>query len=56
MIIVLKPEATDADAKELLEHIASMGLRPLHMPGSERVVLGALGDERILGKGLARRG
>ena len=49
MIIVLKPEATDADAKELLEHIASMGLRPLHMPGSERVVLGALGDERILG-------
>jgi hypothetical protein len=24
------------------------GLKPLHMPGTERVVLGALGDERVL--------
>lgn len=49
MIIVLKPEASSAVAEELLERIASLGLRPLHMPGSERVVLGALGDERVLG-------
>ena len=27
---------------------AAAGLQPLHMPGSERVVLGALGDERVL--------
>jgi 3-deoxy-7-phosphoheptulonate synthase len=49
MIIVLKPEATAADAEEILRHIEALGLRPLHMPGSERVVLGALGDERVLG-------
>lgn len=49
MIIVLKPEADSAVAKEILEQIERLGCRPLHMPGSERVVLGALGDERVLG-------
>ena len=48
MIIVLKREATADDAQELLARIADKGLKPLHMPGSERVVLGALGDERVL--------
>ena len=48
MIIVLKPEATAADAQQLLTLIEAKGLKPLHMPGAERVVLGALGDERIL--------
>lgn len=49
MIIVLKPTATQADAEELLKKIASVGLKPLHMPGVERTVLGAIGDERRLG-------
>src|SRR4051794_41519025 len=48
MIIVLKREATPQDAQELLDRIADKGLTPLHMPGVERVVLGALGDERVL--------
>ncbi|REL32454.1 3-deoxy-7-phosphoheptulonate synthase [Thalassotalea euphylliae] len=48
MIIVLKPQATEADANEILDKIASLGLKPLYMPGIERTVLGALGDERIL--------
>ena len=48
MIIVLKPEATAADADAMLARIADLGLKPLHMPGSERVVLGALGDERAI--------
>src|SRR3989304_4160615 len=48
MIIVLNPHATKAHAEELRERIASLGLRPLYMPGQERVVLGALGDERAL--------
>lgn len=48
MIIVLKPQATRAHAAELIGRIAALGLRPLHMPGTERVVLGALGDERVL--------
>jgi 3-deoxy-7-phosphoheptulonate synthase len=48
MIIVLKPEATREVAEELLAKIAALGMKPLHMPGAERVVLGALGDERVL--------
>mgnify|MGYP002777042706 FL=1 len=48
MIIVLKPDAPEGSAQRLLDRIAGAGLQPLHMPGSERVVLGALGDERVL--------
>jgi 3-deoxy-7-phosphoheptulonate synthase len=48
MIIVLKREATPEVAQDLLAQIEAKGLTPLHMPGAERVVLGALGDERVL--------
>ncbi|MCA1660670.1 MAG: hypothetical protein LC648_00285 [Novosphingobium sp.] len=37
-----------AGPERLLARISGAGLQPLHMPGSERVVLGALGDERVL--------
>ncbi len=50
MIIVLKPKATKEQADELLKKIEALGLKSLYMPGSERTVLGALGDERILAK------
>ncbi|HEX7023535.1 MAG TPA: 3-deoxy-7-phosphoheptulonate synthase [Gemmatimonadales bacterium] len=48
MIIVLKPDATREHAEELMQRISALGLRPLYMPGQERVVLGALGDERAI--------
>ena len=48
MIIVLKPEATEREAREILDLIESVKLKPLYMPGTERIVLGALGDERVL--------
>jgi 3-deoxy-7-phosphoheptulonate synthase len=48
MIIVLKADATKSDADEILHKIESVGLKPLYMPGTERTVLGALGDERVL--------
>ena len=48
MIIVMKPDATADHIAALLARIESKGLKPLHMPGAERVVLGALGDERVL--------
>lgn len=48
MIIVLKPAATEAHANALLARIEQTGLKPLYLPGAERIVLGALGDERIL--------
>ncbi len=50
MIIVLKPTATEQDAKQILARIEEAGLKPLYMPGVERIVLGALGDERVLQK------
>lgn len=49
MIIVLKPTATKVDSDEILERIEELGLKPLYMPGVERTVIGALGDERKLG-------
>lgn len=48
MIIVLKPTATKKDADEIIARIAALGLKPLYMPGTERTVLGAIGDERVL--------
>lgn len=48
MIIVLRPEASREVADFLTQKIASLGLKPLYLPGTERVVLGALGDERTL--------
>ena len=48
MIIILKKEATKEQADVLLKVIKDHGLEPLYMPGSERTVLGALGDERVL--------
>lgn len=49
MIIVLKPGTQKETADRILERIEQMGLKPLYMPGTERVVLGAIGDERVLG-------
>ena len=48
MIIVMKPDASPDHVAALLERIEAKGLKALHMPGAERVVLGALGDERVL--------
>lgn len=48
MIIVLNPQATEADAQAILSRIEAKNLKPLYMPGVERIVLGAIGDERIL--------
>ena len=48
MIIILKANASKEEAQEVLQEIERAGLKPLHMPGVERTVLGALGDERVL--------
>ncbi|MDD5094574.1 MAG: 3-deoxy-7-phosphoheptulonate synthase [Dehalococcoidia bacterium] len=48
MIIILKPTATKQDADEIIARIDGLGLKPLYMPGTERTVLGAIGDERVL--------
>jgi 3-deoxy-7-phosphoheptulonate synthase len=48
MIIVLKKDARPEEAQEVIRLIEERGLEPLHLPGVERVVIGALGDERCL--------
>ncbi len=48
MIIVLKEGASKEDADAILTRIEALGLKPLYMPGQEKIVLGALGDERVL--------
>ena len=48
MIIIMKNEATRVQIDAILGRIAELGLKPLCMPGTEKVVLGALGDERVL--------
>lgn len=50
MIIILKTEATKAEADLIQEKISSLGLKPLYLPGEEKIVLGAIGDERQLEK------
>lgn len=49
MIIIMKPGAALEAEQEILLSIEKAGLKPLHMPGVERTVIGALGDERKLG-------
>lgn len=46
MIIVLSPNATKLDTESILNQIQSLGLKPLYLPGEEKIVLGAIGDER----------
>ncbi|SDK01645.1 3-deoxy-D-arabinoheptulosonate-7-phosphate synthase [Ferrimonas sediminum] len=48
MIIILKPHASKEEAQKLLRQIEQKGLKPLYMPGVERTVIGAIGDERVL--------
>jgi 3-deoxy-7-phosphoheptulonate synthase len=48
MIIILKQGSGKSDADPILRQIREQGLEPLYMPGDEKIVIGALGDERIL--------
>lgn len=48
MIIILKAGSSQTEAQDILDHIEGLGLRPLYMPGTERIVIGAIGDERVL--------
>lgn len=50
MIIILKAGASRKQAQDILSRIEKKGLKPLYMPGTERTVLGAIGDERVLGE------
>lgn len=48
MLIILRNNATKKQIDLMLEKIEKTGLKPLYMPGTEKIVLGAIGDERAL--------
>lgn len=55
MIVVMKPGASEAELALLVEHIRASGLREHVSRGTERVLVGAIGDERVLDTALIGR-
>ena len=50
MIIIMKKKTSKKDIDYVLNQIGKLGLKPLYLPGVEKIVIGAIGDERILEK------
>jgi len=48
MIIVLKPDATEAQVNHIVEKVEKLGLSPHVSKGSERTIIGVIGPEDIL--------
>src|SRR3989338_7575141 len=48
MIIVLKPDATQAQIDHIVERITKLGLKPMISKGVERTIIGVIGPEDIL--------
>ena len=48
MIIVLKPEATQAQVEHIVERVTKLGLTPHLSKGTERTIIGVIGPEDIL--------
>ena len=46
MILVVKPDATDAQIEHILERIAELGFKPHLSRGEQRTIIGVIGDER----------
>ncbi|MDD5097191.1 MAG: 3-deoxy-7-phosphoheptulonate synthase [Candidatus Omnitrophica bacterium] len=48
MIIVLKPEATQAQIDHIIDKVQALGLTPHVSKGSERTIIGVIGPEDVL--------
>src|SRR5215470_13498190 len=48
MIIVLRPNSTDAQIDHILERIQELGLKPHLSRGEHRTIIGVIGDENKL--------
>ncbi|HKB06095.1 MAG TPA: 3-deoxy-7-phosphoheptulonate synthase [Gemmataceae bacterium] len=46
MILVIRPDATDAQIAHVIERIEELGFRPHVSRGTERTIIGVIGDER----------
>jgi 3-deoxy-7-phosphoheptulonate synthase len=51
MLIVMKPEATDAQVEEVLQVIRSLGYKPHPMPGATRTAIGITGNPGAIDPG-----
>ena len=45
MLIVMKPDATDANIERVLEIVKKLGFRPHQMPGASRTAIGITGNQ-----------
>jgi len=48
MIIVLRPQATEAEVNHIIEKVKGLGLTPHVSKGSERTIIGVIGPEDVL--------
>ena len=48
MIIVMKKSVPQGEIDAVMARISAKGLKPLYLPGVEKIVIGAIGDERLL--------
>ncbi len=48
MIIVLRPDATEEQIQHIIDKIEEAGLTPHISRGTERTIMGVIGDERVL--------
>lgn len=48
MIIVLRPEATEAQINHIIDKVKALGLTPHVSKGSERTIIGVIGPEDVL--------
>ena len=48
MIIVLKPNATEQQITHLVKRVKALGLKPMISKGTERTIVGVIGEEDIL--------
>ncbi len=50
MIIVMESRATQEDVQNVLERIEKLGLKPHLSRGTERTIIGVIGDERLINR------
>ena len=48
MIIVLRPEASEAEINHIIDKVKALGLTPHVSKGSERTIIGVIGPEDVL--------
>lgn len=48
MIIVLRSDATESQIKHIVEKVKSLGLKPMISKGTERTIIGVIGEEDII--------